>query len=448
MNLIWVPNQHFALYFLAFCRQYSSLGDFSIFVQDEAVIPEMRDLAGELNINFITREDTRKTHFEYFIMFSYGLLSYQEDVRASVRYEKLLIFGDQFNNTFYLHALARDWKIHGLVFFGYELIDNSFISMDLPFVEERFVISLSLIAKQVKELQGRRNIRDYKELINDQSHLILDRYWGTGSYQFRDSSDYRRYLNRIMQTSSIKELIIFKKVESTFSDVLDKKRKNDITEIAGHALLEWESVVQEDSDFRYLTSPEALFLGDRIAPNSLFAFDSSTSLIGSICQSNLKVVWPDNVEIHGIFKYPFVEELIKEKSRIYREVASKFRQGNDPSVVQVHTDGVHIREFLGRFVMNHFVNRLDALTQERDALTQERDALTQERDALTQERDALTQERDALTQERDALTQERDALTQERDALINSTIWRVTRPLRKFLSGKGNQVFTRPFRHK
>ena len=34
----------------------------------------------------------------------------------------------------------------------------------------------------------------------------------------------------------------------------------------------------------------------------------------------------------------------------------------------------------------------------------------------------------------DALTQERDALTQERDALMDSTIWRLTGPLRKILN--------------
>ena len=379
MNLIWVPNQQFALYFLAFCRQYSVLGDYSIFVQYELVIPELKEFAEEMNINFISREDTRKTHFEYFIMFSYGILSYQEDVRASVKYKKLLIFGDQFNNTFYLHSLARDWEIHGLVFFGYELIDNSFISMDLPDVKESFVISLSLIAKQVKELQDRRNIGDYKEIINNQSHLILDRYWGTGPYRFRDRLGYRRYLNRIMETSGIQQSIIFKKVESNFSDVLDNERSHVITEIAGHALISWESVVQEDSDFRYLTSPEALFLGDRIAPNSLFAFDSSTSLIGSLSQTNLKIVWPDDVEVTGIFKYPFIEELVKEKSRIYREVVAESLHEDTLSVVQVRTDGLDMREFLRRFIKNHYVNMLDALTQERDALTQERDAIQNSR---------------------------------------------------------------------
>jgi glycosyltransferase involved in cell wall biosynthesis len=45
-------------------------------------------------------------------------------------------------------------------------------------------------------------------------------------------------------------------------------------------------------------------------------------------------------------------------------------------------------------------------------------------------RDELTQQRDELTQQRDELTQQRDELTQQRDELINSTIWKLTTPLR------------------
>ena len=43
----------------------------------------------------------------------------------------------------------------------------------------------------------------------------------------------------------------------------------------------------------------------------------------------------------------------------------------------------------------------------------------------------LTQQRDELTQQRDELTQQRDELTQQRDEIVNSTIWKLTNPLRK-----------------
>ena len=76
---------------------------------------------------------------------------------------------------------------------------------------------------------------------------------------------------------------------------------------------------------------------------------------------------------------------------------------------------------------------LGRLVQPVDELTQQRDELTQQRDELTQQRDELTQQRDELTQQRDELTQQRDELTQQRDEIVDSTIWKLTNPLRKVI---------------
>jgi hypothetical protein len=53
---------------------------------------------------------------------------------------------------------------------------------------------------------------------------------------------------------------------------------------------------------------------------------------------------------------------------------------------------------------------------------------------LIQQRDELIQQRDELTQQRDELTQQRDELTQQRDELLNSTIWKLTKPLRGLIN--------------
>ena len=39
----------------AFCSQNKDFGNFNIFVQDESVVPEMQDLAAEMEINFVDR---------------------------------------------------------------------------------------------------------------------------------------------------------------------------------------------------------------------------------------------------------------------------------------------------------------------------------------------------------------------------------------------------------
>ena len=56
--------------------------------------------------------------------------------------------------------------------------------------------------------------------------------------------------------------------------------------------------------------------------------------------------------------------------------------------------------------------------------------LRQQEELLVQQSTRLIQQRDELTQQRDELTQQRDELTQQNYRLLNSTIWKVTKPVR------------------
>jgi FtsZ-binding cell division protein ZapB len=317
------------------------------------------------------------------------------------------------------------------------------------------VISFRDIAKFVEELQDRMRVPNYRNQIDSSVMLVLDRYWGDKSYKIENWEMYEKYLSEILSSKDCPEQIVYKGVESGFLGFAESQRLKVFKHVTDSKFSHWDHIVTTDSNFRYLTSPEALFLGGRISPGSFFSFDGSTALVAELSQFNVNVIWPDEIKPTGIFSEPWTENLILQKSQMYREVAEQFKIENGLSEISVKTLGTGIREFISRFILRHFeqerdvltqerdvltqerdalTQERDALTQERDALTQERDALTQERDALTQERDALTQERDALTQERDALTQERDALTQERDALVTSTIWKTTKSLRGIIS--------------
>jgi hypothetical protein len=259
MNLIWVPNQQFALYFLAFCRQYSVLGDYSIFVQYELVIPELKEFAEEMNIKFVSRDYATNKSFDYFVMSSWGNLSYQEEVRISVDYKKLLLFGDGFNNTMYLHTSARKWDIYGLIFFGYELVDETFKSRDLPNVKNKYIISIKSISDYVIELQARCRIANYKDVINNECFLILDRYWGTEPYLIKDWHNYEKYIERVLSYPDENLNIVYKKVEPEYSNTLDEVRQNTVIDFSNPRYFDWDSIVEPEPDFRYLTSPEKLF---------------------------------------------------------------------------------------------------------------------------------------------------------------------------------------------
>jgi hypothetical protein len=54
-------------------------------------------------------------------------------------------------------------------------------------------------------------------------------------------------------------------------------------------------------------------------------------------------------------------------------------------------------------------------------------SLVAERDQIAEERDRITQD---LTQQRDQIAEERDRITQDLKALLNSTSWKVTKPIR------------------
>jgi hypothetical protein len=71
-----------------------------------------------------------------------------------------------------------------------------------------------------------------------------------------------------------------------------------------------------------------------------------------------------------------------------------------------------------------------AFTAEREALRAEREGLWADRDKLLSERNALASERDNLASQGRSLTWERDGLLKEREALLQSTSWRITKPLR------------------
>jgi hypothetical protein len=399
MNLIWVPNQQYALYFLSLCEKNAHLGRFYIFVQDEGVIPEFKLMAEGIGVNFVDRKFATSNQFDNFYMFSYGILSYQESVRVSVKYQKLWLFGDALNNSLVLHSSARSWEIEGFVYFGYELVDEAFSTFDVRSIRNKEVIKFNGIAKYVKELQDRRNVPDYRNQIDSSAVLVLDRYWGDGSYKIENWEMYERYLSYILCNVEEPKRIIYKGVESDFLGFAESQRLKIFQEITDSDFFDWSQIVSSDSNFRYLTSPEALLLGMRIAPGVFFSFDGSTAMVAELSQFNVKVIWPDEIKLTGIFSEPWIENLIQQKSQMYREVAGQFKIENGLSEIKVITLGTEIREFISRFILEHFV-----------------------------------QERDALTQERDALTQERDALTQERDALISSTIWRKTRFLRVLIS--------------
>jgi hypothetical protein len=121
----------------------------------------------------------------------------------------------------------------------------------------------------------------------------------------------------------------------------------------------------------------------------------------------------------------FVQEINESKSYILKfdQICKDAVAEYSPKQLETATS-IMLQEFF-KLAIQH-----DELTHQRDELTHQRDELNQQRDELNHQRDELTHQRDELTHQRDELTHQRDELTHQRDELINSTIWKISKPLR------------------
>ena len=376
MNLIWVPNQVFAIYFLGYCDENIDEGPFYVFVQDEEVLPELRSLGEEIGAIFVDRNFVSSNSFEKFFMYSWGILSYQEEVRSSVSYEKLWLFGEGFINNFYFHSHARNWEIEGLVYFGYELINESFQEKDLPTITKRIIIDFRRVAKLINALQSKRGIPDYKNQIGADTFLIVDRYWGMRPYLIGNWNNFKNYLEQIVKIPDRTLKVVIKEVPSHIIETEGLRRKESIKYAVGTRKVEWSEIVAPDSDFPYLTSPEALFFGGRIAPAALFSFDGSTSIIAGLVQQDIAIVWPDDIDISDFFLETWTEKLVQEKSMAYRTILAEFNSLNDFRKAKITTKGIEMRELISRFLLEHYIKVKAAVIHERDAVIHERDAIT------------------------------------------------------------------------
>ena len=195
MNLIWVPNQQAALYLIAYCDLQKNPDSYKIFIQDEKPIPELVESCHQIGVEFVNKDFATKNQFNQLIIFSFGILSYQEEVVRSVKHKKLWVFGDFFNNTFYFHASALKWKVEGFIHIGFRLQDRHF---DLRYRDrdsKDFVIPFYKISEWVSRVQHHAGIPSYTSKINPESFLFLDRYWGKDSlYPINDWEKFTKFI--------------------------------------------------------------------------------------------------------------------------------------------------------------------------------------------------------------------------------------------------------------
>ncbi len=125
------------------------------------------------------------------------------------------------------------------------------------------------------------------------------------------------------------------------------------------------------------------------------------------------------------------DELIQQRDELIQQRDELIQQRDE--LIQQRDELIQQRDELIQ-QRDELIQQRDELIQQRDELIQQRDELSQQRDELIQQRDELIQQRDELIQQRDELIQQRDELIQQRDELLDSTIWKVTKPIRSIVN--------------
>ena len=415
---------------LGYIEQFGLGRQFQILITDNPEVPkDLKEIALGLRTVFIGPGEVKGQIFDELLIHSYFKFDLQIPFILSFEFESLSLYSDGLRNGFY-GLPTIDTRLKKLIYFGFKLTEKSFeSSMPQTLIgaqrETVSFTSMEIIWNKIQKSRFDRPPFEFKST----DLLLAMRYWDVSgpTYQFANNRTLLGYLKEeFLQVSQYSRLIY--RAHPWFPHQI---KVGELENLVGKdvEVILWEEAFGTDPVLPEAYEPESVIYSSTKSPGLFFGFDSSLNILVAEKWPTTRIIWPDSNRYSNYFNLSRSSRLVDEQINMMKEYELKSKEC-DP--VSLSVDGYRMSEIISATALQMAVNSKNFdFTSERDALTQERDALTQERDALTQERDALTQERDALTQERDALTQERDALTQERDALKNSTIWRLTEPLRK-----------------
>jgi len=406
VNLIVCHNRSFAVYLMAYIKEFGEKREFEVFIKGEPQIPiELRTVALSLNARFVSKQEIYKKTYSELIIDSFFDFGLQTSIISKIQFRDLSLFTDGLRNGF--HSLPTvDLRLSKLIYFGVMLHEEAFEN-GLPRQLEKLrreVVPFDCIQSIWHSLQCFNSEVNSLEFESSDLLLVM-RYWAmpAGHYQFRAQKKMTDYLSEELAKLPDVGRLIYR----AHPLINHQIEKGDLSKFMGDQveIVLWEEFCKPQRQFIEIGEPESVIYGSSNGPGQFFGFDSSLNVLVSKKWPDTKIIWPDSSRYNEYFETRRSTKVVDETISWMKGFESQSKKP-DTGVIELSIDGSAMSDVISGMVI----------------------------DALTQERDSLTQERDALTQERDALTQERDALTQERDALTQSTIWRLSKPIRLFVS--------------
>ncbi len=393
-----------SIYFLAWVRQFGAGKNFDLIISNGDFLPkDYLELLGKHRIQSVDKSFAQKQSYDYIVLQPYEGFAGHKKILDQYSFQSIIYFSDSLRNGMYSFP-RLDGRTTDLVYFGFELFENAFNDNLNSRQKEikKSIVSIESVKKTWLDLINLYPNQNHKQILGKSDLLIAMRHWGNAPHYIFKKDNLEIYLEEEIKSQTGVSRIIFRKHPRLSSD-LDLRIKSHLCHVSKFSkeveLVRWEELFGENVAFPELSSPEAEFWKTDHDLGKFFGFDGSLNTLVKLRCPKVEVIYPNKEIYKKYFEHQKSTNLVTEQIIWQKELSSEIIAGVDLSKVRVFTSGQFHEKFINEIVY--------------------------------EERDALTQERDALTQERDALTQERDALTQERDALRNSTIWRVTGPLRK-----------------
>ncbi len=392
MNLVVCPNRLFAIYMLAFVKQFGNAEKFHFVICNSISIPkELRSAGEELEVEFIDERQSQLNSYDRLFIHSYFKLHLQQRYVSTFSFKELYFFADGLRGGFY-GLPELDNRLKGLIYFGFVVKEDSFFNLIHELGSQLLI--RTVLFTEIKNIwikvQSKSNL-PLDNLLSSRDLLLVMRYWGVVShqYRFKENLDIYDYLRGELSKYEHFDRIVLRKHPHFPKDIEMSELKRIVPESC--ALVLWEDIVSVDKHFPELTEPESILMSSANSPGLFLGFDSSLNIVVSKLHPQTQIIWPDTSKLQTFFRSHHSLEIVNDQVKLMSN-AELCADNEQQPVQEFSIRGVGMQTLLTRLILNEFV------------------------------------------QERDALTQERDALTQERDALRNSTIWRATRALRFIVS--------------
>jgi hypothetical protein len=420
MNLVVCPNRMFAVYLLAYIKQFGEGERFHIAISGSGKVPrELIAVAETLNTTFINEKEIGNHEYHDLVLHSYAKIPHQLDFISSIKFQRIRFYADALSNG--LYGLPRlDNRLEGIIFFGFVLNDEAFASLQPPLKPNlnRRIVSLKFLQLIWGQLLLESGLT-ISTKFQAGDLVLAERYWDydRDHYSFGKGRTLFEYLKKEFLNISGFDRIVLRR-HPWYSDPTKRYDIELYKEIfgCGIEIVLWEDLFLSNPDFPELLEPESIFWNCDTSPKGFFGFDSSLCVLLGQKHRSTEIIWPRRENYEEFFERKLSVDIVSEKVQWMLELSKlEIIDGPDPSEVHINGSG------LERAISIKF---LDSASH----------AITLRQKSELLERDALTQERDALTQERDGLVAERDGLVAERDGLINSRIWRATRFVRVIVS--------------